>query len=119
MDARQALILVFSFGALFLGILILYVAVRIHRKISDLHSTATEGVPAADASLIRDDIKAMRTHMVSILDEIDGELRYANEKQNWLVSAFEKYLKFESGRPPSPPKRPTPILREVKKDDVQ
>jgi hypothetical protein len=118
LDARQALILVFSFGALFLGILILYVAVRIHRKVSDLHSNAIEGVPAADASLIRGDIAAMRTHMASNHDEIDGELRPLVADTNWLATMFDRFLKFESDKPPRPEKRqkPIPTLVSVKKD---
>ena len=97
LDARQALILVFTFGGLVLGILILYAAVHIYRKVSNLHSLAVEGVPVADAGLIREDIKGMRTHMVSNHDEIDGELRRIAESTENIAKEAKRanHLEFE------------------------
>jgi hypothetical protein len=98
------MILVFAAGALFLGILILYVAIRIKthiarvgEKVDDIHSIAVEGIPAADASLIREDIKGMRTHMVSNHDEVDGELRRIAESTDNIVREAKRAntLEFE------------------------
>jgi hypothetical protein len=104
LDARNEMTLVFAAGALFLGILILYVAIRIkaniasvHRKVEDLHSISMEGVDAADASLIREDIKGMRTHMVSNHDELDGEMRRIAESTDSLAKEAKRanILEFE------------------------
>ena len=127
LDARQELILAFTFGGLFVAILVLYVAIRIKahiarvdQKVTDLRSVATDGVSAANASLIRKDIKDMRTHMVSNHDEIDGELNPIREKTNWLAAMFDKYLKFEGDKPPMPKRRSqVPHLTTVKKDDIE
>lgn len=65
-------------------------------------------------------IKDLRVHMVSNHDEIDGELNPIREKTNWLAAMFDRYLKFEGDAPPMPTRRSkAPILREVKKDDIQ
>jgi hypothetical protein len=104
LDARQEMILVFTAGALFLGVLILYVAIRIKahiarvsERVEDIHSIATEGVPAAEASLIREDIKGMRTHMVSNHDETDGELRRIAESTDAIAREAKRanILEFE------------------------
>jgi len=72
------------------------------------HETATKAM------------KELRTHMVSNHDEIDGELVPIRERTNWLAAMFEKYLKFEGDAPPMPARRSkAPVLREVKRDDVQ
>jgi hypothetical protein len=98
------MILVFAAGALFLGILILYVAIRIKAhiarvglQVADIHSIAAEGLPVADASVIREDIKGMRTHMVSNHDEIDGELRRIAESTDNIVREAKRAntLEFE------------------------
>lgn len=64
-------------------------------------------------------LSGLRVHMTSNHDEIDGELIPIREKQNWLVTMFDRYLKFEGAAPVIPTKRRTPILREVGKDDTQ
>lgn len=64
----------------------------------------------------------LRTHMVSNHDEIDGELIPIREKQNWLVSMFDRYLKFEGDVPSKPPKRQVKPLMSIvdnAKDDTQ
>ena len=104
MDARQEMILAFSAGAVFLGILILYVAIRIKahiarvsEKVEDIHSISVQGVVAADAGLIREDIKGMRTHMVSNHDEVDGELRRIAESTENIAREAKRAntLEFE------------------------
>jgi hypothetical protein len=67
-------------------------------------------------------LSGLRTHMTSNHDEIDGELIPIREKQNWLVSMFDRYLKFEGDAPPKPLKRPTKPLMSIvdsAKDDTQ
>jgi hypothetical protein len=65
--------------------------------------------------------KDLRIHMVSNHDELDGELIPIREKQNWLVTMFDRYLKFEGDAPKKPTARPVkPLVSLVKgKDDTQ
>jgi hypothetical protein len=114
------MILAFSAGSLLIGILILYAAARIAERLDKIIATIG-GVTSSEASLIRIDIKEMRRHMVSNHDEIDGELRPMVTGMAWLVTVFDKWLKFEGDKPPVPEKRERvpPFLREVKRDDVQ
>lgn len=62
--------------------------------------------------------KALRVHVTSNHDEIDGGLKAVHRDARWLVRMFDRYLKFESRPPVMPPdKRQTGA--EANKDDTQ
>jgi hypothetical protein len=88
LDARDQWILFFSAGAMVLGLLLVWLVIRIKRRVDAL-DTRSNSIRPGDIGVIRTDISEMRRHMVSNHDELDGELRMINANTDSLALGLE------------------------------